>query len=338
MRVRGGSRTQFHHVIDILPTVLEAAGITAPEVVDGIRQQRIDGVSMAYSFDEASAPGRRTTQYFELFGNRAIYHEGWMASTTPVVPPWAWDDPDGSPDDSYQWELYHLDGDFSQGRNLAGEMGERLEDLQALFWAEAERNNVLPLDDRRSPLRVVDRYLANWGRRAEYVYWGPEVSVPFASAPPLFARDFTITAEVTLPPSASGALVAFGSWFGGWSFHLDEGRPVAVHAVNQRPADQWIIESARPLPAGDATLEFRFSYDGGGLRKGGEMRISADGELLASGRIERTVTIVAPLGETFDIGRDTGVPVLDSPAAGKPFPGGIHRVEVRPGPLGLLPF
>lgn len=338
IRAHGEIRTQFHHVIDILPTVLEAAGIEAPEVVDGVRQQRIDGISMVYSFDAPDTPGRRQTQYFELLGNRAIYHDGWMANTTPRAPPWSWDDPGGDPDTDYDWELYNLDEDYSQARNLAAEEPARLAELKSLFEAEAERNNVLPLDDRRSPARVAGRYLAHWGERDEYVYWGADVSVPFAVAPPLFARDFTILADVSAPAGASGVLIGYGSRFGGWSFYLEQGRPVACHVFSQRPGETYVVASPSALPAGDVELEFHFAYDGGGLGKGGTMEIRAGGELLASGRIERTVTVVAGLGETFDIGRDTGVPVLDEPAARQPWPGRIRRVEVRPGPLGLLPF
>ena len=241
---RGEVREQFHHVIDVLPTVLEAAGVRAPDVVDGIRQQRIDGISMVYSFDEPEAPGRRDTQYFELFGNRAIYHDGWMASTTPRQAPWLLENPGGSPDASYEWELYHLDEDFSQGRDLAAELPAKLAELQALFQAEAERNNVLPIDDRRSPVRVVDRYLAGWNSRDDFVFQGAGISLPFTAAPPLFARDFTIRADVTLQPDASGVLLGFGSWFGGWSIYFEDGEPVLHHAFSQRPADQYEVRRA----------------------------------------------------------------------------------------------
>jgi len=338
IRAAGEVRTQFHHVIDILPTVLEAAGIAAPGVVDGMRQQRIDGVSMRYSFDDPRAPGRRDLQYFELFGNRAIYHAGWLANTVPRVPPWSWDDPSGTPDDSYDWELYQLDADFSQGRNLAADRPDKLVEMQALFWAEAERNNVLPLDDRRSPLRVVDRYLANWDRRAEYIFSGADASLPFAQAPPLFARDFTISAEVSVREGASGVLLGFGSWFGGWSIYLDRGEPVLHHAFSQRPGDQFEIRAGTTLGAGRHRLVFEFDYDGGGLGGGGDLVIRIDGERVATGRISRTVTVVAGLGETFDIGRDRGVPVVDSASGRIPFEGELHRLEVQPGPLGLLPF
>ncbi|NNL95369.1 MAG: arylsulfatase [Xanthomonadales bacterium] len=334
----GEIRSQFHHVIDILPTVLEVAGINAPDVVDGINQQRIDGVSMAYSFENPTSQDRRDTQYFELFGNRAIYHKGWLANTTPRVPPWTWDDPSGSPDDSYDWELYDLRNDFSQGRNLAAELQDKLTEMQALFWAEAERNNVLPLDDRRSPLRVVDRYLANWGKRDEYVFHGAGVSLPFAEAPPLFARDFTITVDIETEAESSGVLLGFGSWFGGWSFYLDEGVPVAHHAFNQRAEDQFEVRARESVPAGRNSLGFHFDYDGKGFGNGGDMTILVNGEPVVTDRIDRTVTIVAGLGETFDIGMDRGVPVTENPAGKLPFEGVILRMEVRPGSLGLLPF
>lgn len=335
---RGDVRSQFHHVIDILPTVLELSGIAPPEVVDGIRQQRLDGISMAYSFNDAKAADRRTTQYFELFGNRAIYHEGWMASTTPRVPPWTWDDPSGSPDNSYEWELYDLRSDFSQGRNLAAELPDKLAQMQALFWAEAERNNVLPLDDRRSPLRVVDRYLANWGKRDEYVFHGADVFLPFAEAPPLFARDFTITAEIETDGDASGVLVGFGSWFGGWSFYLDEGVPVVHHAFNQREQDQYEVRAREGVPAGQSTVSFIFDYDGKGFGNGGDMSILINGEPVVKGRIDRTVTVIAGLGETFDVGMDRGVPVVRNAAGQAPFEGEIRRLEVEPGKLVPWPF
>jgi arylsulfatase len=307
----GEIREQFHHVIDILPTVLDATGVQAPDVVDGIRQQ---------PFDDEQAADQRTTQYFELFGNRAIYHDGWMASTTPRIPPWTWDDPSGTPDDSYDWELYDLSSDFSQGNNLATEMPDKLLEMQTLFWVEAERNNVLPLDDD------------------EYVFHGPEVSMPFAEAPPLFARDFTITADITVEEDTSGVLIGFGSWFGGWSFYLNEGIPVVHHAFSQRPEDQFEIMSWEALPIGRSTLTFKFDYDGGGFLKGGNMEILIDGESVMTDRIDRTVTVVAGLGETFDIGADLGVPVVDNVTGQTPFQGKIHTIKVVPGPLGLLPF
>jgi len=334
-------RSQFHHVIDILPTVLEVTGVQAPTVVDGIRQQRMDGISMAYTFDDASAEDRRKTQYFELLGNRAIYHDGWMASTTPKVPPWQQEGPKGDAATSYEWELYEVASDYSQGRNLAAEHPEKLAELEQLFWEEAERNNVLPLDDSRGVARVMRRHLAE-ARAAiprDYVYRSKGVSVAAAKAPPLFARDFRIVADVTTGEAQrDGVLLAYGSWFGGWSFYLNDGVPVAHHAFSQQPKDQSVITGDRALPPGPATAEFVFEYDGGGLRKGGEMRILINGEEVGAGRIEKQVTVVAGLGETFDIGRDTGVPVARLPGGQLPFDGEIRRIEVEPGSLKLLPF
>jgi arylsulfatase len=337
----GTLRSQFHHVIDILPTVLEATGVQAPTVVDGIRQQRMDGISMVYSFDDASAEGRRKTQYFELLGNRAIYHDGWIASTTPKVAPWAMEGPEGDVASSYEWELYEVASDYSQGRNLAAEHPEKLAELEQLFWEEAEHNNVFPLDDSRGPSRARRRRIA--GALAavprDYVYRSTEISVAEANAPPLFARDFRIVADLTTGEGErNGVLLAYGSWFGGWSFYLNDGVPVAQHAVSQQLNDQFIIAADRALPPGPANIEFIFEYDGGGFRKGGGMRILIDGEEAGTGRIESQIIVVAGLGETFDIGRDTGVPVARLRAGQVPFEGKIHRIEVEPGSLELLPF
>jgi arylsulfatase A-like enzyme len=337
----GSLRSQFHHVIDILPTVLEATGVQAPTVVDGIRQQRMDGISMVYTFDDASAEGRRKTQYFELLGNRAIYHDGWVACTTPQVPPWSMESPKGDVATSYEWELYNVANDFSEGHNLAAQYPEKLAELQQLFWEEAERNNVLPLDDSRGGARAMMRHLAE-ARTAiprAYVYFSKDTSVAASKAPPLFARDFRIVADVTTGEGQrNGVLLAYGSWFGGWSFYLNDGVPVAQHAFSQQPKDQAVITGNRTVPPGPATVEFVFKYDGGGIGKGGEMHILINGEEVGAGRIEKEVTVVAGLGETFDIGRDTGVPVAQVPAGQKRFDGEIRRVEVKPGSFKFLPF
>jgi arylsulfatase len=321
--------------------VLEITGVQAPTVVDGIRQQRMDGVSMAYSFDDASAEGQRKTQYFELLGNRAIYHDGWIASTTPKVAPWAMESPEGDVATSYEWELYEVTSDYSQGRNLAAEHPEKLAELQQLFWEEAERNNVLPLDDSRGAARVLRRRVAVARAAAsrDYVYRSKAISVAETKAPPLFARDFRIAADVTIGEGErNGVLLAYGSWFGGWGFYLKDGVPVAHHAVSQQPSDQFIIAADRALPPGPATVEFLFEYDGGGLRKGGEMRILINGDEAGAGRVEKQITVVAGLGETFDIGRDTGVPVSRQPEGQLPFEGEIRRIAVEPGSLKMLPF
>lgn len=334
---QGEVRGQFYHVIDVLPTVLDAAGIEPPEIVDGIRQQRIDGVSMMKSFNDAESPGRET-QYFELYANRAIYHQGWLASTQPVVEPWKQGYGGGNPLSDYQWELYELDADFSQASDLAESHPERLEELKSLWWELAEQNNVLPLDDRRGAARVWDRFARSWGDSEDAVLRGNQVSVMWAAAPPLFARSFSITAEVDPAESASGVILAVGSWFGGWSFYLDEGRPVAFHAFSQRPEDQFTITSKAVLQSRPHQLEFRFEYDGRGIGKGGTLSILDNGNPVASGRVERTISIPAGLGETMDTGRDTGVPVTTNPAGQLPFEGEIREVRVQVGKPEVLPF
>jgi len=336
---RGEIRSQFHHVIDIMPTLLETCGVPAPDVVDGIRQQRIDGISMLPTFNDASAEGKRTTQYFELLGNRAIYHDGWIANTTPKVPPWEMKGPEGSPLD-YHWELYHLEKDFSQAVNLAEQYPDKLEELRNLWWQEAERNNVLPLDDRRGAKRAISQRLRKYpGRRDKYEYWGKGISVSLPQAAPLAIRNFTIDAEITVPDEgAHGVLLASGSWFGGWCFYFDKGKPIVHHAFSQQPADQFEIVSETVLPPGDNRIRFAFTYDGGGVSKGGDMQILLNDEIIAQGRIERQITVTSGLGETFDIGLDTGVTVVAEGAGTEQFNGKIHKVEVRPGRIKLLPF
>ena len=334
----GEVRDQYHHVIDIMPTVLDAAGIEPPQAVDGIVQQRIDGTSMRESFDNPQIQGRQT-QYFELYANRAIYQQGWLANTQPVVLPWQQDYRGGDPLSDYSWELYELDKDYSQATDLASQYPEKLDELKQLWWEQAINNNVLPLDDRRGAARVWERFVRFWGEGKEAVFRGKQVSATWAVAPPLFARDFTITADlVTESTTASGVILAMGSWFGGWSFYLDEGRPVAYHAFSQKPEDQFIVMAEKTYGAESFQLEFRFEYDGGGIARGGTMTILGNGDLIAQGRIERTISIPAGLGETMDTGRDTGVPVTSAVAGQTIFEGEIDEVRVRSGKLNLMPF
>lgn len=327
-----GIRSQFTHVTDILPTILEAAGVKAPETANGVAQQPIDGVSFAYSFDAPSAPEQHETQYFEMMGNRALYHRGWLASTTPVNAPWKPNDGSKLPSD-YSWELYDLGHDFAQARDLAAREPERLKAMQALFRAEAERNHVYPLDDRLTLARFMAAQVQH-PARDRYTYWDAGVSIPAVNAAPLFARGFRITAEVELQEAAAnGPVLALGSKFGGWSFYLKDGRPVALMAASQQPGDQSRVAAAEPLAPGKTTLVFDFRYDGG-INGGGEMAIRADGREIARGRIARTISKLPEMTDTLDIGFDADTAVTSDYASGGSFAGRIGRVDIETGKAG----
>ena len=320
----GGIRTQFTHVNDIMPTILEATGIAMPSAVNGVTQQRVDGVSMAYSFANANAPERHTRQYFEMVGNRAIYDNGWLANTVPGRLPWVIGGSGGLPTD-YRWELYDLTSDYSQSRDVAAQHPERLAAMQALWDAEARANNVYPLDDRQG----TEGRIGIAAQPRPYVYWGAGISVNQTAAPPLNFRSFRIDADVTTPRStAQGVLVAVGSMFGGWSFGFDDGRPFVVHAASQKPEDQFRIIGTQRVGAGSHRISYDYTLDGR-PGQGGTMTISVDGREVARGRIARTPRVAAGLGETFDIGRDTGVAVTDL-RGGTTFNGAISRIEVAP--------
>lgn len=326
----GEIRSQFSHVTDIAPTLLDVVGIVQPEVVNGVKQQPVDGVSLRYTFDEAKAAERHTTQYFEMVGNRSIYHDGWMASTTPIRGPWEmFPEPKEDAETGYQWELYNLDNDFSQAHDLAAAQPEKLKALQDLWWREAERNQVLPVDNRNGPGRAEEGKRALAPRRNAFTYWGKDISIATMAAPSFAMRSFSITADVEVPKQGEGVILAVGSWFGGWSFYLDHGKPVAVEALSQRPEHLFKVASNDAIAAGAAQLRFDFDYDGGGVGRGGLMRISVDGKEVARGRIERTILVPAGLGESFDIGFDSGAPVTDAYTNEGRFNGDIRKVQVE---------
>lgn len=325
IKAQGEQRSQFHHVIDIMPTVLDATGIKAPRIVYGVEQQPVDGVSMAYVFDDAKAEDRHRTQYFEMLGNRSIYHDGWIASTTPPGGPWM---NQGKPVEGsdYQWELYNLKDDFSQSQNLAAQQPEKLKEMQQLFMKEAERNNVLPIDGRNGISRAFEG--RPFPSAKTFTYWGKDVSVPQKSSPMFAARSYSITADVVLPAKANGVIMANGSWFGGWTYYLDKGRVVAHESASQKEEDQFHVQSTTVLPAGPAQIRYDFTSDGG-IGAGGTLRISVDGKEIASGRIGRTILVSAGLGETLDIGIDTGVPVTDAYKNEGRFEGEIQKVVIE---------
>jgi arylsulfatase len=321
-----GIRSQFAHVNDVMPTILELVGIEPPASVNGVEQQPIDGVSFAYSFDAPAAPERHDTQYFEMMGNRAIYHRGWWAGTTPVRLPWGSINTSGIDPTRYEWELYDLRSDPAQAINLAAKMPEKLAEMQTMFDREAKANQVYPLDDRLT----IARFMAAAPHpRAQYTYWGNGVSVPAVSAAPLLGLSFNIRAQLDLPSEpASGTVLALGSKFAGWSFALVDGVPQAVMAASQVPGDQSVVRANRSLPPGKASLEFEFARDAG-RNAGGELTIRANGEEIGHGRVDRTISKLVEQTDTLDVGFDADTPVVDGPAS-RPFNGMIERVDVMP--------
>ena len=306
----GGMRSQFHHVIDIVPTILEAAGIQAPTTVDGIAQKPIEGVSMAYTFDSANAPSKHTTQYFEMFGNRAIYHDGWIAATVPPQPPWLLGTAK-MPDmmTGYKWELYNIVDDFTENNDLAAKYPEKLKELQALFMDEARKYQVLPLDN--SFLGRVDapRPSAVAGR-TEFTYSAEVSGVPEGNAPDLIGKSYTITAAVEIPPKgANGMLGTLGGRFGGWGLYLLKGKPVFTYNLLGLERFRW--EGSQALTPGKHTIVFDFKYDGPGMAKGGTGVLSVDGKEVAKKTIPHTVPARFTIDESFDVGVDTRTSVDD---------------------------
>jgi len=329
----GEVRTQFSSVIDIAPTIFEAAGVTAPKTVNGVEQQPLEGISLSYSFADAAAAERHTTQYFEMLGNRAIYHDGWLANTKVRRLPWTQGKPDGSADTSYEWELYDLKHDFSQSHDLAAADPARLKSMQDLWWQEAKRNQVLPLDDDFGVRRSLPHTIAYATGRSDFTYWGKDISVAQGTAPSFALRSFTIEAKIRVTAAKqTGVLVADGSGFGGWSFYLKDGVPVAFEAVSRSPEDRFRIAGKQALAVGPATVTFHFERDPQPAM-GGVMHISVNGTEVGQGPVGRTINIPAGLGETFDVGSDTGSPVSDEYQGKGAFPGEIDSVTVQLGQI-----
>ena len=262
---KGGIRNQFHHVIDIAPTILEATGITPPAVVDGIPQSPIEGVSMNYLFDAANAdaPSTHTTQYFEMMGDHAIYHDGWIASTKVIRPPWeitgaVSQDPAGFP-----WELYDLTKDWTQSNDIAAENPEKLKEMEAIFWQEAEKYQVLPLDASVATRLVTPRPSLTAGRD-EFAWKGTFTGTPNGDAPSVLNTSYTITADVEVPADGGdGMIITQGGRFGGYGLYLVKGKPVFTWNLLDLDRIRW--EGPDALTAGKHTIEFDFKYDGLGM-------------------------------------------------------------------------
>jgi arylsulfatase A-like enzyme len=331
----GGIRTQFHHLIDIVPTILEAAGIPAPETVNGIPQKPIEGVSMVYTFDKANAnaPSTRKTQYFEMICNRGIYNDGWYACTTPPVPPWVLNSKMPDPSD-YKWELYNLAEDYSQSNDLAAKNPDKVKELQALFLQEAAKYNVFPLSND-SFARAVEPRPSTIAGQTVFNYSGVVSGIPNGSAPSILGKFYTITAEVDVPAGGGdGMIVTNGGRFGGYALYLLKGKPVFDY--NMLTLAQYRWEGKQPLSAGKHTIVFDYTYDGPGVAKGGSGVMKVDGKEVATGKQANSIAFQWVVDETFDVGIDTRSGVNDKDyLAPFPFKGTINKLTIKPGPSQL---
>jgi arylsulfatase A-like enzyme len=326
---KGGIRTQFHHVNDLAPTILEAAGVQTPAMLDGVPQKPIEGVSMLYTFDDAKAPSRHRTQYFEMLGNRGIYSDGWVACTTPAVAPWVSTAQPVDVDD-YQWELYHVEQDFSEAVNLADKEPARLRALQDLFWIEAAKYNVLPLDNSRVERLDVSIRPSLTRGRSVFTYFPDQVRIPEGSAPDTKNKSFKIAADVDVPAAgAEGILATQGGRFAGWGFYVLGGKPVFLY--NLAGVQRYTIAAKDKLAPGKHVVLVDFQYDGGGIGKGGKVTLQVDDKPVAEGRVERTLPFRIALDETLDIGEDTGTPVSEDYRVPFHFTGKLNRVLIRLG-------
>jgi len=335
----GAIRHQFHHMIDIVPTILEATGIPAPVMVNGVAQKPIEGVSMTYTFDTANAdaPSERDTQYFEMFGNRGLYHEGWYACTTPPAGPWLMG-LTKMPDvvNGYKWELYNIAEDYSQANDLAAKNPDKLRELQELFLVEAAKYNVFPLDNDilQRILAPKPSYVAG---RTEFTYAGELTGIPNSNAPNILARSYTITADIEVPAGGGdGMIVTDGGRFGGYGLYVLKGKPVFTYNLLALEKIRW--EGQEPLAPGKHTLEFDFKYDGPGMAKGGSGVLKVDGKEVATKSMSQSTPAILTIDETLDIGSDTRTPVDDVDyQVPFRFTGTINKVSFKLGPSELLP-
>jgi arylsulfatase A-like enzyme len=328
IKARGEVRSQWHHVIDVAPTILEAAGVPQPKWVNGTFQTPIEGVSMVYTFDDATAKDRHQTQYFEIFANRAMYHDGWLAGTVHRAP---WEAKTRAALENDRWELYDTRTDFSLVNNLAARNPEKLRELQDLFMKEGAKYHVLPLDDRgieRVNAALAGRPDLMAGRTSLTVYEGmtglsENVFINVKS------RSHTITAEVEIPPNgANGVIVCQAGRFGGWSLYLKGGKP--TYTYNWLGLERFTIAAPEALPAGKATIRFEFAYDGGRPGAGGTGTIVVNDKKVAEGKIEHTQPFIFSADEGADVGQDEGTPVIEDYTGGdSKFTGKINSVKVE---------
>jgi arylsulfatase A-like enzyme len=333
IRAKNEMRTQFSHVIDVAPTILEAAKLPEPKVVDGTPQIPMEGVSMVYTFDNAKAKERHTTQYFEIAGNRAIYNNGWYARTIHRAP---WEMKVRNPLEKDVWELYDVRSDFSLTNDLAAKNPEKLKEMQAIFMKEAETHHVLPIDDR-----VMERLNGQAVGRPDMMAGRTSITLAEGMTGMMESvflnvknKSNAITAEIDVPASgANGTIFAQGGRFGGWSLYVKNGVP--AYDYNFLGLMRFSISSAKPLAPGKATIKFDFAYDGDGPGKGGMGTLFVNNEKVAEGRIEHTQAGMFSADETADVGIDLGTPVVEAigSEAKSKFTGHITKVTVEVNPM-----
>jgi arylsulfatase len=328
----GGLREQFTHVIDLAPTILEAAGLPEPTMVNGVQQSPMEGTSMLYTFNRADEPERHDLQYFEMFANRGIYHKGWSAVTKHRTP-WVMVGGDLPAFDDDVWELYDGNVDYSQARDLSAEHPELLAKLQRLWLIEAVKYNVVPMDDRTS-----ERLEPSMAGRPTLIRGNSQLFFPGMgrlsenSVVSIKNRSFSVTAEIDVRDGieANGVLIAQGGRFGGWAFYAKDGRAKFVY--NVLGIHEFATTADQPIPSGKHQIRVEFAYDGGGLAKGGDVTIYHDGEAVGSGRVDATQPMVFSADETTDIGYESGTTVTpDYDAHGSRFNGKIHWVQLDVG-------
>ena len=326
IRAKGEVRNQFHHLIDVAPTILEAAGLPEPTFVEGVQQEPIEGTSMLYSFNDGSAPDQHTIQYFEIFGNRGVYVDGWTAVTRHSIP---WElTAESTPFNDDVWELYDTNTDWTQAHDLAAEVPDKLAELQRQFLIEAARYQVLPLDDRKAQRMNP----ATAGRptliKGDSQVLFPGMAMGENNVVDIKNKSYSVTANVTVPEGgAEGVIIAQGANFGGWAIYARKGRLKYIY--NFLGLDMYEVEAADPLPPGDHQVRLEFAYDGGGLGKGGTATLYCDGSKMAEGRVEHTHLFIFSADSTALVGNKFGAPIgPDLKIEGNPFNGTIKGVQI----------
>jgi arylsulfatase A-like enzyme len=331
---KGGIRMQFSSVIDIYPTILEAVGVQSPSMLNGVPQKPVEGFSMVYSFDDAKAKSVHRTQYFEMLGNRAIYNDGWVAATTPAILPWVVGT--SVPVEDYKWELYHVEKDFSEANDLAAQEPKKLRQLQDLFFAEAGKYNVLPIDNSKVERFDVNLRPSLTRGRTEFTYFPGMVRIPEGSAPDFKNKSYRITADVDIPAGgAEGMLLTQGGRFNGLGLYILKDKPVFYY--NLVGVERTPIAGKDALAPGKHTLQLDFKYDGGGIGKGGLATLTVDGKKVAEQRLTRTIPFRVSADETLDIGEDTGTPVSEDYHVPFRFTGMLNKIVVTLGEAALTP-